>query len=220
MLINISNEFKENNIDVAIGSIRAKVKIKKSDDELWKIINEKCIEIQNKYKLEDVLKIENIHSSRVAYKKLGKDPSRYKVSSESLVRRIVKGNELYKVNNVVDINNLISLISGYSIGCYDNDKIDNTILFKVGEEGSLYKGIGRGDINLSNMPLFEDKDGKFGSTTSDSYRAMIRDNTENIAMNIISFDGDKQLNTYIDYACELLKKFADADIIDINIFKN
>ena len=59
MLINISNEFKENNIDVAIGSIRAKVKIKKSDDELWKIINEKCIEIQNKYKLEDVLKIEN-----------------------------------------------------------------------------------------------------------------------------------------------------------------
>lgn len=60
MLINISNEFKENNIDIAIGSIRAKVKIKKSDDELWKIINKKCIEIQNKYKIEDVLKIENV----------------------------------------------------------------------------------------------------------------------------------------------------------------
>ena len=52
------------------------------------------------------IKVKNILSSRNAYKKLGKDPSRYRLSSESLVKRVVKGNDLYIVNNIVDINNL------------------------------------------------------------------------------------------------------------------
>ncbi len=60
-------------------------------------------------KFDEVIKLKNILSSRNAYKKLGKDPSRYRLSSESLVKRVVKGNDLYYVNNIVDINNLISL---------------------------------------------------------------------------------------------------------------
>ena len=82
------------------------------------------------------MKIKNIETSRIAYKKLGKDPSRYRLSSESLAKRVVKGMDLYKVNNVVDINNLISLESFYSVGTYDLSKLGKEIIFTVGEEKS------------------------------------------------------------------------------------
>ncbi|WP_456060318.1 phenylalanine--tRNA ligase beta subunit-related protein, partial [Brachyspira pilosicoli] len=82
-----------------------------------------------------------------------------------------------KFFNIVDINNLISLHTCYSVGTYDLDKVKGSITFTVGEENERYEGIGRGSINLENLPVFEDEDGKFGSTTSDSIKAMITNDT-------------------------------------------
>jgi DNA/RNA-binding domain of Phe-tRNA-synthetase-like protein len=215
--IEVSKTLKEKWQDTAIGCIECDVKVTEFNEELWKVITEKSKEIQDKFELKDVLEIENIKASRNAYKKLGKDPSRYRLSSESLLRRIVKGNELYKVNNVVDINNLVSLETCNSVGSYDLDKVDTDICLTVGMEGETYEGIGRGVINLESLPVFEDKDGKFGSTTSDSPRAMITENSKHILMNIISFNGADKLNEYIDYAKELLEKYADATNIETKI---
>ncbi|EQB89488.1 DNA/RNA-binding domain of Phe-tRNA-synthetase-like protein [Clostridium punense] len=214
----IKEELKEKCPSVAIGSIEAYVTVTGGREELWATIDEKCAEIQSTYKPEDILNIENIDSSRRAYKTLGKDPSRYRLSSESLVKRIVKGNELYKVNNVVDINNLISLTSCYSVGTYDLDKIEGNIYFTVGREGETYEGIGRGLINLENIPLFTDDKGHFGSTTSDSTRAMITSETSHILLNIISFNGDNVLKQYMDYGINLLENYARGKIIGIKVF--
>lgn len=42
----------------------------------------------------------------MAYRTLGKDPSRDRGSQESLFRRVSQGQGLYTINTVVDINNL------------------------------------------------------------------------------------------------------------------
>jgi DNA/RNA-binding domain of Phe-tRNA-synthetase-like protein len=63
-----------------------------------------------------------IRETKEAYRILGKDPSRYRPSAEALTRRIVKGKDLFWINNIVDILNLISLESGFSIGGYDADQ--------------------------------------------------------------------------------------------------
>ncbi|MPM48565.1 hypothetical protein SDC9_95290 [bioreactor metagenome] len=215
----IKEELKEKCPSLAIGSIEAYVSVTRGSEELCSIIDEKCRVIQNTYKAEDILNIENIDSSRRAYKALGKDPSRYRLSSESLLKRIVKGNGLYKVNNVVDINNLISLTSCYSVGTYDLDKVEGIIYFTVGKQGQTYEGIGRGPINLENLPLFTDDKGNFGSTTSDSTRAMVTTETKRILFNIISFDGDEKLKQYMDYSIDLLENFAQGRIIDVKIIK-
>ena len=215
--IKISEKLKEKCPNTVVASIVANVVVNEADDKLWNIIDNKCNEIQSNISQNEILKIKNIETSRKAYKSLGKDPSRYRLSSESLVKRVVKGMGLYKVNNVVDINNLISLESFYSVGTYDLSKVGKQIVLTVGEEGQKYEGIGRGLINLENLPVFEDEVGKFGSTTSDSNRAMIKFETKQILMNIISFNGDKELNTYMNYAIELLEKHANAKIIDTKI---
>lgn len=217
--IKISDKLKEKCPQLAIGCIEATVVVEEGSEELWTVINKYCDEIQEKYNQEDVLKIKNIDNSRKAYKALGKDPSRYRLSSESLVKRIVKGNGLYKVNNVVDTNNLISLKGCYSVGTYDLDKIVSTIEFTVGKEGESYEGIGRGPINLESLPVFKDEEGYFGSSTSDSTRAMITESTKHILMNIISFNGDEELKEYMDEAVNLLEAYADGKVLDRKIVK-
>jgi len=217
--IEISNMLKEKCPETVLACIEAKVSITELNEGLWDEITSECNKIGNEFELKDVLEIENIKASRNAYKKLGKDPSRYRLSSESLYRRVVKERGLYKVNNIVDINNLVSLVTCNSVGTYDLDKIGSSICFTVGTEGEAYEGIGRGMINLESLPVFQDEEGKFGSTTSDSLRAMITKDTRRILMNIISFNGDKELNQYIDFAKELLEKYAEAEDIKSKIIK-
>ncbi|WP_411682479.1 B3/4 domain-containing protein [Clostridium thailandense] len=204
---------------IVIGAIEAKIRVKESDELLWKEISSLCSKIEKENSLEDVLKIYNIKAARDAYKKLGKDPSRYRVSSESLVRRVTKGNELYRVNNIVDINNLISIYSFNPVCAYDIDKIDPEIYFTIGEEGDYYEGIGRGQVNLSNLPVFKDSQGEFGSTTSDSIRAMVTENTEKLLMNIVSFSGEGQMEKYMEYCKELIIKYAEAKDVSMRIIK-
>ena len=72
---------------------------------------------------ESIKQMPPIHATREAYKKFGKAPSRYRPAAEALLRRIVKGEELYKINTLADLVNLASIYTGYSIGGFDLDKI-------------------------------------------------------------------------------------------------
>lgn len=219
MKIFIDDKIHEKCENIAIGSIEANVRVSENNDELWELINEKVAEVEKNITVKDISKIKNISDSRAAYKKFGKDPSRYRLSSEALYRRIVRNLGLYKVNDVVDINNLISIESGYSVGTYDLDKVKGNIHFTIADEGESYEGIGKGELNISNLPVFYDDIDKFGSTTSDCVRAMIRNDSKHILMNIISFNGEEEIEKYMDKACELLEKFAYGKILSKEINK-
>ena len=219
MKIIIDNKINEKCSQVAIGSIEAYIKVSEENEELWKLISEKASEIEKNIPVKQITTIKNIADSRNAYKSFGKDPSRYRLSSEALYRRIARGLWLYKVNNVVDINNLISLESAYSVGTYDLDKLSGEIHFTIADEGETYEGIGKGEINISHLPVFYDEKGKFGSTTSDSVRAMITSDANHIVITIMSFNGDSELDKYMNKACEYLEKYAEGKILCKEISK-
>ena len=80
----------------------------------------------------DIRNIPAIADTRIAYKALGKDPARYRPSAEALSRRAVQGKGLYQVSNVVDLLNLVSLRSGFSIGGWDADRIEGPAVLGVG----------------------------------------------------------------------------------------
>lgn len=164
-------------------------------------------EINEKYILEQVLQIPSIKNARDAYKKLGKDPSRYRLACESLFRRLVKGNGLYRVNNVVDAGNVLSIELAKSTAVLDYNKLQGDIHIRIGTNDDIYYGIGRGLINVSNIPLYVDEVSPFGSPTSDTERTSIDYNTTKILLMVICFDDlDKDiieelsLKTFKDYA--------------------
>ncbi|NLX99585.1 MAG: hypothetical protein GXY83_25905 [Rhodopirellula sp.] len=76
-----------------------------------------------------------IKALRDAYRALGNDPTRYRGSNEALVRRISQGKELYRVNTVVDINNLVSLQTLHSVGTFDMEHVSPPITFCIGQPG-------------------------------------------------------------------------------------
>ena len=215
--VNISDSIKEYSYSISLGLIQAKVKVEKDTSFLDEEFEKLSKKIMEEYTLKELTSIDKISDSRDFYKKIGKEPSRYRVSSEALMRRLLQGKGLYRINSIVDINNLLSLISYYSVGSYDLSKIEGSVEFTIGGEGSTYEGIGKGSVNIENLPVLKDEAGYFGSPTSDSKRAMITNDTKEILMCIYSFSGSSNLLNCLDYGKMLLKKFANAQDIEIGI---
>lgn len=210
MEISIDNKLKDIG-NVSLGCIFYTTHIKENNPELWKYINGEIIDkIKKNFTLDNLTEQINIKASRQAYKNLGKAPSRYRVSSEALIRRILQNKGLYKINNVVDTNNLISIETGYSLGSYDLEKLQGNIIFRIGQEGEYYQGIGKELINLENLPIFADENGPYGSPTSDSTRAMITETSKEILTVLISFNGKENLEEFLELAKKYLVQYADA----------
>lgn len=217
--IKISEEIKKACPEIALGCIRAKVNTKNSTENLWKEINSCCDELIKEIKIEELSSLSRIKEGRETYKKLGKAPGKYRLSSEALIRRVLQGKGVYKINNIVDINNLISLKSKFPVGSYNVKNLHFPVTLDVGKEGDKYKGIGKELINIENLPVLTDSEGSFGSPTSDSERAMITNDAEEILMCIFSFSGEEDMGKYLEYGKELLEKYADGKEISGTVLK-
>lgn len=174
-----------------------------------------------KYKeLADVAKNPHIAATREAYKALGKDPSKYRNSAEAMLRRIAKKNGLYRVNNAVDINNMISVESGYSLGSYDLSAVSGPVVWKRTPDGEKYKGIGKDVLNIEHLPALYDNDGVFGNPTSDSRRTMINAGSDRRLLYVVyAFDGVAGLEGWLEKTALLLKKYASARDIQTQVIK-
>ena len=193
-----------------LGCIQCEVHIAPSDEKIFSLSKSIVADVRSELSIETVSQKPTILSTKEAYRALGKDPSRYRPSAEALTRRVVNGKDLYQVNNIVDLLNLVSLESGFSIGGYDAEKIEGAITFGIGKENEPYQAIGRGDLNIAYLPLFRDEIGAFGSPTSDSLRTMVTDKTAVFLMIIIDFDHHENLQKSMDRSIDLLKIYGNA----------
>jgi len=206
--ISIDSQLKNAAPKLILGVIHAPVKLSGFNELLWREIDELVKGINLKTKLDMISHIPEIKALREAYRSIGKDPLRYRGSAEALLRRILKGKGLYKVNNLVDINNLVSLESLSPVGSYSTQNLIFPVVFRIGNPGETYKGIGKDFINIAGLPVFSDELGPFGSPTSDSERAMIAPDTKELMMIIISFNGARQIVGHLGRAVKLLTKYA------------
>jgi DNA/RNA-binding domain of Phe-tRNA-synthetase-like protein len=204
--------------ELELSCIECDVEIQEKNNDLWNDILDKIKEINSELKVEQISKIPAIQASRKAYKLCGKDPARYRLSAEALLRRVLKRKEIYQVNNVVDLLNLVSISTGFSIGGYDAFKIEGDIEFGIGEKDEPYEGIGRGELNIEFMPVFRDNKGAFGTPTSDSVRTCVSSETKRFLMIIINY-GATSLSLATEMAIELLQKYATAQKIEIKNIK-
>ena len=175
--------------NLKLGVLTARVQNSEQNDELQARIDKQLAALQAQFEIANVNSLAPIAAQRSAYKALGKDPSRYRGSAEALLRRVLQGKGLYNVNTLVDLNNLISLNTLHPVGSYDLSKLQQPFVFRVGQAGESYKGIGKAEISIENLPLIADEQGPFGSPTSDSERAMITQDTKQVMMVIYAFSG-------------------------------
>lgn len=87
--IEISKEIKELWSQTTLGLIQGKINVEDSCEDLLSDIDDYCNTLQNELKVEELSSEKPIKDGREAYKSLGKSPSKYRLSSEALVRRIL-----------------------------------------------------------------------------------------------------------------------------------
>jgi DNA/RNA-binding domain of Phe-tRNA-synthetase-like protein len=216
--IQIEDQLLERCPDICLGAIQCDVTIQEKNDNLWEEIDRKIQQLEQTLTLKTIREIPSIQTSKKGYKRIGKDPNRYRLSAEALLRRVVNKKGLYKINNVVDLLNLVSIDSGFSIGGYNVEKIEGNILFGVGKANEDYTGIGRGKLNIENLPVFRDLLGAFGSPTSDSIRTQIDKNCKQFLMIIVSFQKKEEVEKTMNNAIQLLEKYANGKNFENTIF--
>ncbi|WP_374765150.1 B3/B4 domain-containing protein [Yunchengibacter salinarum] len=129
-----------------------------------------------------------IAAMRGAFKACGKDPARYRPSSESLTRRVINGKDLARINNVVDCGTVVSLMTGLPVGCYDAEKLTGNLVLRVAGQDESYDGLGRGPVNLAGLPVLADEAGPFGSPFSDSTRTAVTETTQQVLFVLYGLD--------------------------------
>src|SRR5437870_8112084 len=180
MNVTIDAKLKAKCPRAALGCVTAHVKAGASPAELLQEMKMRENEIQKLPFPRGVLESMQVETARKAYKALGKDPARYRGSTEALLRRVVAGKGLPQVNAVVDVVNLVSVESRLPIGLYDLARVTGEIVLRVGRASETYKGIGKYDLNLEGLPIFCDATGPHGSPTSDSERTMVTAATKQV----------------------------------------
>lgn len=219
MKIVIEDKIREICPAVRIGVVRAKVENSPTGDALWHEIEEASTRIRDSYELLWINKRPAVAATRNLYRRLGKDPNRYRVSSEALCRRVVKGMDLYRINTLVDLINLVSMGCGYSIGGFDADKIaGDTVTLGVGEQDEKFEGIGRGLLNIEGLPVYRDAAGGIGSPTSDEERTKITLETTHVQIQINAFGEEMPMDDTIRWTIDLLEKYAGAKDVEVQIF--
>jgi DNA/RNA-binding domain of Phe-tRNA-synthetase-like protein len=217
--VSVSEKLKNLVPRLVLSCIECDVLVHEEHKKLWAEIDEKTNKLAASLKVEDISRLPAIAASRRGYKACGKDPARYRLSAEALLRRVVQGKGLYRVNNVVDLLNLISVSTGFSIGGYDAAKINGDVVFGTGHTDEPYEGIGRGKLNIESLPVFRDNLGAFGSPTSDSVRTSVTPETKRFLMIIIDFGALPQLEQATQMAVKLLKDYSSGDNFEIKKLK-
>jgi DNA/RNA-binding domain of Phe-tRNA-synthetase-like protein len=110
---------------------------------------------------------------RTMYKQVGLDPTKRRPSSEALLRRVLKGEPLPRINTMVDVCNWCSLEFQLPYGLYDADHIVGDIELRVGRPGEAYAGIRKDEVHVGGRITLADRIGPFGNPTSDSARTMV-----------------------------------------------
>lgn len=216
MQIDIHPEILRTSPELRLGHLTASVEMAPSPAGFWGMADT-LLQEKSHLSADEIRKIPAIAAARTAYKALGQDPSRYRLSAEALHRRLMKDQGLYQLANVIDIINLASLQSGFSIGGYDLDEIEPPVLLRPGSADDVYEAIGRGGLNIANLPVLTDTDGPFGNPTSDSVRTAIRPDTRQIWLVFFDFGGQSLLEATLETTCDWLQDYAGAEDVEYDV---
>lgn len=219
MKVSISSLVAEACPGMQAGIIKASVINSETSDALWDELQAEAARIAATYATDTLSKRPAIAGTRQAYKTFGKDPARYRVSSEALCRRAIRGLDLYRINTLVDLINVVSMRSGYSIGGFDADRIEGDMTLGVGTADDLFYGIGRGQLNIEGMPVYRDNVGGVGTPTSDNERTKITMDTTHLLITINAYAPEMPLEECMQWTIELLNKYAQATDVESYIIQ-
>lgn len=131
--------------------------------ELSKIISDVEDNVRKTMNIESLKDDELIRLYRNFYWRLGIDPTKQRPAQEALIRRILKGDGLPRINPLVDIGNVVSVKYKVPVGLYDLRRIGQVdyIVLRRAADGELFTPLGSPKMELTkNQIVLATNDGR------------------------------------------------------------
>ncbi|MDY7095887.1 MAG: phenylalanine--tRNA ligase beta subunit-related protein [Acidobacteriota bacterium] len=109
---------------------------------------------------------------RKRFREAGCDPTRYRPSSEALLRRLLKDEELPRIHPLVDVNNFLSVRLMVPCCVLAEGSFTPPLTLRAGAEDESMESL-RGPFSLGGKPLLEDAEGPFGTPITDGVRVKV-----------------------------------------------
>lgn len=202
---------------VRMGVIRAeRVEVRRDAPEITSALELLAARYRDRFAGKAPGEIAELQAARTLYRQTGQDPTKLRPSSEALLRRVLRGESLYRINSLVDACNLCSLEFLLPIGLYDADRIVGAIVARLGAAGEAYESLGKGRYSVEGRLALFDGEGPFGSPTNDSRRTAITEGTRRCLMVIFAPAGypAARLADHVGRAAAHLRTFVQAEGIE------
>lgn len=113
---------------------------------------------------------------RRLYRTAGCDPTRYRPSSEALLRRLLKGEAMPAIHPLVDLNNCLSAELSVPVCVMDASRLAPPFTYRAGRPGEAMVSL-RGPFNLEGKPLLVDTEGPVDTPITGGERVKVGSNT-------------------------------------------
>jgi DNA/RNA-binding domain of Phe-tRNA-synthetase-like protein len=129
------------NLVVCTGSVRD-VKVERHPAEAERLKEPIITKLRQNYQIELLKDDSTVRAYRDLYWSLGIDATKTRPSGEALLRRVLHGNNIPSISNVVDAYNLASLETIIPLSGFDHDLIFPPLEIRFSNENDEFKGIG------------------------------------------------------------------------------
>ena len=79
---------------------------------------------------------------REVFRSMGVKPNKYKSTVEALVKRVLKGQNMWDISSVVDVYNCVTVLTFLALGAFDTAHIDGDVVLRYAKEGETFLPLG------------------------------------------------------------------------------
>ncbi|MEM7587681.1 MAG: phenylalanine--tRNA ligase beta subunit-related protein [Acidobacteriota bacterium] len=145
-------------------------------DRLAELRSSVSAAIRQRLDIETLSSHPTVAALRSLFKAAGCSPSRYRPSSEALLRRLLKGQEMPAINPLVDLNNCLSAELAVPCCVMAEGTFTPPLTLRAGQPGEAYDSL-RGPFNLERKPLLLDAEGPLDTPITGSQRVKVSADT-------------------------------------------
>lgn len=155
-----------------------KLRLRPGQDEALAALRKEAAEVARANFGGDSLSSDPVVAAvRSLFRAAGCDPTRYRPSSEALLRRLLKGEDLPAIHPIVDLNNCVSVELAVPCCASADGTFTPPVTLRAGRPGETVQSL-RGPFNLEGKPLLEDGQGPFSTPITDSERVRVHEGTD------------------------------------------
>jgi DNA/RNA-binding domain of Phe-tRNA-synthetase-like protein len=147
------------------------------DNQLPSLRRSVTLRVRDTRNLETLSSDPTVAGLRRLFRAAGCDPTRYRPSSEALLRRLLKGSEMPEIHPLVDLNNCLSAELAVPCCVMAEGTFEPPFVMRAGQAAESYESL-RGPFNLEGKPLLVDARGPCDAPITGSERVKVTAETE------------------------------------------